>query len=176
MVSNFQAVQAGDPQAMAHFVAAHEAKVQKWVGGMMRGCGADVLDVVQDTFIEVLLNIRSVHGGTSSVTPWMRQVAHNVVCRYFRRQHYRNILDYRDPRELELGTYPSPSDQTRDLKRALALLPEEEAEVLVRYHLEGAGIPELAFAFSTSESTIKRRLRRGTRRIRTRLGETHSRK
>lgn len=176
MLSEIQAIQAGDPQATARFIAAHEAMIQSWVARMMLGCGQDASDVVQDALVEIFTSIRTVRGGVSSVTPWMRTVARNVVCQYFRKERYQNRLDYHDPHELEVGTYTTDAALNQDVKLALAGLPPDDVELLVQRHVEGMAVRELASSLDMSNSTVKRRLRRDALRLRKRLSDAQSRR
>lgn len=136
---------------------------------MMKGRGLDVGDVVQDTLLEAYLHLGSIRGGSASVTPWIRRVAYNMVCRYFRKEYRRGAIDLDDLLLMQQGGDPLALEKRRDLRHAVLELTEAEAKALILHHVEQHSLREVAQMLSLSESTTKRRLKSARASIRRKL-------
>lgn len=134
----------------------------------MRGREVDVGDVVQDTFVEALRSVHKVREG-ERLSGWMRQVARHIVCRYYRRQHSSERVEFHDPSKLEGSVASTALALSRDLQDVFDLMGSRDAEIFFGRHVGGFRIEELSARFDVSPSTVKRSLRLGRRRFARRL-------
>jgi RNA polymerase sigma factor (sigma-70 family) len=82
------------------------------------------------------------------------------------------------PGALELGGEPTPAETVEALealervRAALAILPDHEREVVLMHYLEGLTAREIAVLLGEPVGTVRVRLYRARRRLRTRLSHT----
>jgi RNA polymerase sigma-70 factor (ECF subfamily) len=89
---------------------------------------------------------------------WVRQVAtRQAISRWRRLRTARNHLSRSGPPE----PVPPPDENTVALVTALRSLPEAQRRALVRHHLAGFTVAEIAAQERCPEGTVKARLSRG---------------
>jgi RNA polymerase sigma-70 factor, ECF subfamily len=128
-------------------------------------------DLVQDCLVRALGKIHLWERGTD-LRAWLFTILHN--------QHIslaRQAARQRDVAELQkykLGSAPSPSQmvrlELRDLKRAIARLPEEQRSVILLVGLEGMRYDEVASVANLPVGTVRSRVSRGRETLRMMTG------
>ena len=121
------------------------------------GNPADAEDVLQVVFLR-MLNNRSRATGSESMEKYFRRAAVNASIDILRRKKWLSEV------ELDAGREYSAKESTALLKerirRSLAKLPTEDAEIFVLCYLEGYSYDELAEQFDVERGTIGSRLHR----------------
>jgi RNA polymerase sigma factor (sigma-70 family) len=128
-------------------------------------------DLVQDCLVRALGKIQLWERGTD-LRAWLFTILHN--------QHIslaREAARQRDVAELQKykpGCAPSPSQmvrlELRDLKRAIARLPEEQRSVILLVGLEGMRYDEVASVVNLPVGTVRSRVSRGRETLRMMTG------
>lgn len=121
------------------------------------GNAADAEDALQVVFLR-MLNSRAATGPTESLEKYFRRAAINASIDILRRKKWLSEV------ELDAGREYSSKESTALLKerirRSLAKLPTEDAEIFVLCYLEGYSYDELADQFQVERGTIGSRLHR----------------
>jgi RNA polymerase sigma-70 factor, ECF subfamily len=148
---------------------AFEAELD-YVYRTMRRLGArpaEAEDLAQDVFLVVWRRWGDLQANRP-LRPWLTGVAHHVARDYFRRHARREVATA----EIDLtDEAPGPEDQLSSARArhlaltALALLPERDRAILVRYEFDGRSIREMAEESSLPLFTVAARLRRARARF-----------
>ena len=128
----------------------------------------DAEDVVQETLIRVFRNIKNFKGASKLYT-WIYQIALNLS-----RDILRKKVDFFSLEDELLGEedphFHMENEIDRELlKKELKALNPIYNEVLVLFYLRDFSIKEIAIILETSEGTIKSRLSRGRKILKTAL-------
>ena len=132
-------------------------------------------DLVQDVFFRILKYRQSYRPGTP-FRAWMYQIARNV------RQDYHRKYPDSLPFEPEMAPAIAPADvaesdqQAALLRRALLLLPEEKREVLLLSRFHELKYEEIARMLECEVGTVKVRIHRALRELRTIFEKLSTRK
>ncbi|MBN8836261.1 MAG: sigma-70 family RNA polymerase sigma factor [Sphingobacteriia bacterium] len=127
-------------------------------------------DLFQDVFIKVIDTLRSNrYNEEGKFVQWALRIAHNLCVDYFRKIKRTKIISSDDSAVFETFTPNSePADtqitkeQTNNsLQRMLALLPQEQREVIVLRHYADLSFKEIAELTNTSINTALGRMRYG---------------
>jgi RNA polymerase sigma-70 factor, ECF subfamily len=127
------------------------------------GNAADAEDAMQSVFVRLLAN-RTMLDGARSPEGYLRRSAVNASIDILRHRRVRG--------ETELGEHATGDGSVLEkerLRRALAKLEPENAELFVLCYLEGYTYEELAEMFQTERGTIASRLFRIRAELRDRL-------
>jgi len=141
------------------------------------GDPSEAEDVTQEVFFQVHRCLPSYEGRSSLVT-WMFGIAHNQVCRRFRRPRPTTVsLDATDSLEVEAEEIPADRriDATRLLERCRRVLEEEVTETQrMVFHLryaENQSTREIARKLGKSNQAVKIGLFRSRRALERRAPE-----
>ena len=161
----------GDQQAFAQLVDAHAGLV--WaVCGQVLHQQADIEDAFQATFLILAVRGKDIRA-SDSAAGWLYRVAHRTSIALRRKNQSRP--------EQPLNGHDTAADETDPLERVnrqhtvtvlmeeLRTLPKRYQEPLVLCYLEGQTRSAAAEALDLTTATIKGRLARGRRMLRTRL-------
>lgn len=156
----------GDRWAEESIYRRHVQRVTTVVARLLRH-GADVEDVVQDTFVEALRDLRALRE-PSRLGAWLVRIAVHRVHKVFRRRRLRRLigLDRAEPHDepLVLQARVDAGHEARAelvlLDRALDALPFAERTAWVLVALEGCALAEAAQIAGCSLATLKRRVGR----------------
>lgn len=152
MHDDVRAAQRGDPAAM-------DAVVRALAPYVTRVCGAIALDrgddAVQETFIAVLRNLRSLRE-PAALHGWVRRIAVREAVRAARR----DPTSPPGPVDADVAAPLPDLDAVLDVRAALAALSPEHRAVLVLRDLDGLPEAEVAALLSVPEGTVKSRLHR----------------
>jgi RNA polymerase sigma-70 factor, ECF subfamily len=156
----------GDTSAFDIVVDRHQSAVNRFV--LTLG-SREPEDVLQETFIAAWRSAGAYHG-TGTVRSWLLSIARNVH-RHALRQRVDTPTTFvpLDALAERAGWGCDPAETRRVdaalardvLERALAMVPEDEREVLVLRELEGLSGDETAELLKVSVAAMKSRLHRG---------------
>ncbi len=155
----------GDRWAEEALYRRHVQKVTAVTARLLRH-GADIEDVVQDTFIDALRDLPTLRE-PAYVGRWLVRIAVHKVQKRFRRRKLRRLLglerdDHDEPLARQAG--PSVNAETRAelalLDRVLDRMSGDDKSAWVLRHLEGYALEEVAELCNCSLATIKRRIAR----------------
>jgi RNA polymerase sigma-70 factor (ECF subfamily) len=128
-------------------------------------------DLVQDCLVRALGKIHQWERGTD-LRAWLFTILHNQhisLARQAARQ--RDIIELQ---KYKPGSAPSPSQmvrlELRDLKRAIARLPEEQRSVILLVGLEGMLYDDVASVVNLPVGTVRSRVSRGRETLRMMTG------
>ena len=128
-------------------------------------------DLVQDCLVRALGKIHLWERGTD-LRAWLFTILHNQhisLARQAARQ--RDIIELQ---KYKPGSAPAPSQmmtlELRDLKRAIAKLPEEQRSVILLVGLDGMRYEEVASIVNLPVGTVRSRVSRGRETLRMMTG------
>jgi RNA polymerase sigma factor (sigma-70 family) len=137
----------------------------------LAGSDADAQDLMQ----EALLRIRR---GLETYTPgaleaWLARIVTNVFLDEVRRKRRRPTVAFSEQSDADLPA-SAPADESSevlsdDVQRALAALPEEFRTAVVLCDIVGLSYDEIASAQGIPIGTVRSRIHRGRRLLRTAL-------
>jgi RNA polymerase sigma factor (sigma-70 family) len=164
----------GDAKAHEHIFRACRGPVYTLIRRLIpRAAVAD--DVFQDTFVELLRNIRA-YSGEGSFGGWVRSIAVSKCLMYLRSPWHRNLLSLDAEEEVgrvEPSRAPDAQiDAHSDLVQALAQLPALSRSVVWLHDVEGYTHAEIARMLGRTASFSKSQLARAHLRLRQSL-EAH---
>ena len=127
-------------------------------------------DLTQNVFLRMLKYRESYRKG-ARFRPWIYQIARNVMADHFRKSNARWISDFDEVEKLEskaMDDYKSEEqrEQEKILHRSLALLPDDQREVLVLSRFQEMKYEEIAAITNTSVSNIKIKVHRAIKKLR----------
>jgi len=180
-VLSLQKLQAGDREEFARLVDAHSARIFR-LGFRMLGNAQDAEEVMQNTFLNAMLNI-SRFEGRSSIETWLHRIAANEALMLLRKLRPQVSLDDEsaadsngEPRPRDFADWSAlPEDQLldqegrRSLDEAVQRLPDPLRLVFVLRDVEGLSIKETAETLGLTEVNVKTRLLRARMRLREHL-------
>ena len=133
---------------------------------------ADVADeLTQDIWLRVLQGIARLRE-PARFRPWLFGTAHRVLMDRFRRQYAAPLdaeTDLDTIADPEPGASPERMAADQDVERNLHRLPVLEREVLTLFYLDELTIPEVALALDVPPGTVKSRLFRARKQLRSAL-------
>jgi len=172
-ISLVQRILAGERDAYAELVRAHQARVLRLCASML-GDPTLAEDAAQETFVKAYQALASFRG-QSTFRTWLYRIASNQ-CLDLIRKRRREREESWDARVEESGDSPhewrtaSQDPQTvvanADLvQRALAQLPADYRLILTLREVEGLSYQELADTLRCSLDAVKARLRRARQEL-----------
>ncbi|HEU5181555.1 MAG TPA: sigma-70 family RNA polymerase sigma factor [Candidatus Polarisedimenticolia bacterium] len=177
----------GDPAAFEELMLRYEDKVYRLAMGMMKN-REDALDAVQDAFLSVFRKLDTFKG-ESAFSTWLYRIAMNSVymrlrsrSRHDRTQPLEDLEQLLDPariRELvpHSGWSARADDELlrkelgRELREAVASLPEEYRAIFTLREVEDLSNQEVADILGLSLAATKTRLHRARLFLRHRLAK-----
>jgi RNA polymerase sigma-70 factor, ECF subfamily len=118
---------------------------------------ADAEDVLQSVFLR-MINNRVMPDPDSSPESYLRRAATNASIDLLRRKNALSETEIDESRDYQKGEGTALLKER--LRRALAKLPPEDAELFVLCYLEGYSYDELAAQFQAERGTVASRLHR----------------
>jgi RNA polymerase sigma factor (sigma-70 family) len=127
-------------------------------------------DIFQDTFIKVINSLREGrYKDNGKFLPWVLRIAHNLIIDYFRKEKQLNTIS-NDSSETDIFNSRKFSDKTvedqivndqitKDVRRLVQELPEDQREVIVLRHYCGLSFKEIADHTNVSINTALGRMR-----------------
>ena len=176
---SLQKLQAGDREEFARLVDAHSARIYR-LGLRMLGNAQDAEEVMQNTFMNAMLNI-SRFEGRSSIETWLHRIAANEALMRRRRNVRRSeVIPLRDDGESLMDELPGEdaatperevlgSEVRRLLERQVDALPDLYRAVFVLRAIEEMSVEETAAALDLPAATVRVRYFRARALLRTAL-------
>ena len=173
------AVRAARPGAFERLVARYQGLVWHVVRRLVPE-REDARDLGQETFLRVHQRLEQWRGD-SALRAWIGQVAYSIALRHLERRRTRREHE-REPDEhapepadpLDLEDAYARHDDARRLDAAIARLPELPRTILLLYHVDELGIPEISAITGVPEGTIKSHLYRTRARLAAMLEEVEA--
>lgn len=150
-------------RAFDQIVRKYQSPVRRFLLNLTLGNQALCDDLAQDTFLKAYTNIGQFRGEASLQT-WLMRIAYNVFYDYKRKEKGEGTKEEREKREPQATTGTS-LDVIMDVRRALALLRDEERTCVTLQMIDGEPIDQIAAITGMPENTIKSHLRRGKQRL-----------
>jgi RNA polymerase sigma-70 factor, ECF subfamily len=121
------------------------------------GNPADAEDVLQTVFLRVMAHGGLVQG-VAQPAAYFRRAAVNAAVDVLRRREFRaeSVYDHQAPP----AAVQPPGLLKERLRRALGVLPREDASLFLLRHVEGLSIDELAAMFQLEKNNVSVRLHR----------------
>ena len=173
---------AGDADAVRPIIRAHNQRLYRLVRAVLRS-NADAEDVLQEAYLQAFSQLAGFKG-EASLSTWLSRIALNAALMRLRAQKRQKRAAV-ETRPFEADIIPFPlSSSTADPERVMAqrqllrlieeatdALPEAFRLVFVARVIEGLNVEETATHLDLPPATVKTRLHRARRLIRTRLEE-----
>jgi RNA polymerase sigma-70 factor (ECF subfamily) len=158
------AVEPPDPEIIAQ-IEAEIPRLRRFARAMVRDATlAD--DLVQECLERALSRLHLWRPG-SNLRAWLFTILRNLHINGIRRRQ--TVVDIDGEAQASIGAAHGSQFvrlELRDLRRALAMLPTEQREVVLLIGLEGISYGEAADILNISIGTVKSRLSRGRRALR----------
>ncbi len=154
-----------DPTIFAELIRRHQSHVRGWLGQLTRDpMLAD--DLAQDTFIRAWQKLHTFSGKGRFVS-WLFKLAHNVFLQGLRKSKRDQQLAERVRTEVAAGETSSEiNSELPDLPRVMAVLSEEEQQVMVLGFAYGLTHSEIQDVTDMPLGTVKSHIHRGKLKIR----------
>ena len=168
--------QQGDSNAFAELYATTYQKQYRYSFKYLRDEHL-AQDALQETFIQVLRNIRKLQDPTLFIA-WLNRINFHV-CYDMQKQGNRYVLDEAALRELEirhsdLGVPENEiiqEDTSNFIMKQIQNLPLTESQSILMKYYQNLTLDEIADNLNVSRSTVKRYLRTGKDRLKKQLAE-----
>lgn len=162
--------QAGERDALAQLVDAHQAQVYSLALSVMRN-SADAADMTQDTFVRMLRCLSSFRGDQATFSTWLHRLTINVCLDGLRRRrrHPSEELSADEPAEQTCYDEPEPwllqRESAAHVRAALAQLPLPQRVALTLLYFEDSSYDQIASVMRLPLNTIKSHVSRGKERM-----------
>jgi RNA polymerase sigma-70 factor (ECF subfamily) len=155
----------GDREAVRFLYLRYADNVYGYVRSIVRD-EYEAEDVTQHVFAKLMTVIGKYEQRGAPFTAWILRLAHNVAIDHVRS---RRAIPAAEVRGADERTDEHEDDRARDLRSALASLPEEQRDVVVLRHVVGLTPGEIADRLGRSESSIHGLHHRGRRALKQEL-------
>ncbi len=153
--------QAGDRDAIAFLYARFADDIYGYVRSIVRD-HHEAEDVTQHVFAKLISVIGSYRERDVPFVAWMLRVARNVAIDHIRSQR---LVPVEEVRTSDRAGEQNGPARAKDIKEALATLPQAQREVLVLRHFAGLSPTEIAARTGRSEGSIHGLHHRGRRAL-----------
>ena len=150
----------GDALAFDELVRRHERRVYNLCLRMLER-PEDARDATQDAFFAVLRKLPSFRGD-AAFTTWLHRVAVNACYDILRKRKRRAEDSFPDEARISpTDDIAEATSEAVDVRRALALVPDEFRAVLVLHDVQDLPYDRIAEILDVPIGTVKSRLHRG---------------
>lgn len=173
---------AGEEGAFAELVSEHQRMVVQLAINLL-GDRDEALDLSQEVFLRVFRTIHRFRG-QSSLRTWIYRIVVNQARnrhRFWRRRHRQDQVsldahvaahgDLRSDKDAWPDRVFAQKELARRLEHALDRLPFDQRTAIVLREIDGLSYEEIAFSLGVAVGTVKSRLTRARRALRTALRE-----
>lgn len=157
----------GDTEGLHFLYARYAADVQRYVASFVHD-RHEAEDITQNVFAKLVTGIGKYEQREAPFAAWIMRVARNAALDHMRA---RRAVPVEEVRIADDGSDQLGANRSRDLRHALAELPEDQREVLILRHIAGLSPVEIAAALKKSESSVHGLHHRGRRTLREKLVE-----
>lgn len=167
------AVLAGDRQAFGYLVERETRSVYRACIRIL-GRPHDAEDVTQESFVTAFRSLRT-YRGDGSLRAWLLRIAtRQAFRRLTQRRATVELAEVPEPRLADASNEPTrvvlDLESRREVRDAVAALPEPYREVVALRFFADLTLAEVAEATDRPLNTVKTHLRRGLERLRPTLG------
>lgn len=159
--------QTGDEQAMSNLITLHKGLVYTVILRMVNNHDTS-LDLTQETFIKIFLNIRKVKNA-KHFRAWVCKIARNCVYDYFRKMRRKPVVSLETVGEPAGRSGLKKTRRKMIIQDALARLRDQDRMLLTLAYYKGLTLAEVAEVMKISEKNIKVYLHRARIRLRKEL-------
>jgi RNA polymerase sigma-70 factor (ECF subfamily) len=159
--------QAGDSEGLHFLYVRYAPDVQRFVNSLVKD-HYEAEDITQNLFAKLMKAIKKYEPREVPFAAWIMRVARNAALDHLRA---RRALPTEEVRIADNGSAQVGLDRGRDLRQALAQLPEDQREVLILRHITGLTPVEIAATLNKSESSVHGLHHRGRRTLQEKLTE-----
>jgi RNA polymerase sigma-70 factor, ECF subfamily len=165
-----RSLQRGDSRALAALVERHHSFLLGYLYRMTSGDHPLAEDLVQETFLRVLRNIRQYHY-PERFKPWLYAIATNLARDHYKRADTRHTDSINtDTLHLPDSDQPEPTflahDDAKQVIAALAALPDLQRETVILRYYQDLSLAEIAESLNIPVGTVKSRLSTGLQKLR----------
>jgi RNA polymerase sigma-70 factor (ECF subfamily) len=166
-----EAAQAGDLEALASLYDTHINQVYRYALARL-GNVHDAEDVAEEIFLKMLNGLPKYQVRKVPFAAWLMRIAHNEVVSFARR-NVRRAHDTDLPEEIVDRGSNDPAEHAErtlaleDLRKAVALLPEAQREVITLRFAAGLSVTDTARALGKQENNVKVLQHKGMQRLQT---------
>jgi RNA polymerase sigma-70 factor (ECF subfamily) len=166
-----EAAQAGDLDALASLYDTHINQVYRYALARL-GNVHDAEDVAEEIFLKMLNGLPKYQVRKVPFAAWLMRIAHNEVVSFARR-NVRRANDTDLPEEIVDRGDSDPAEHAEralaleDLRKAVALLPEAQREVITLRFASGLSVADTARALGKQENNVKVLQHKGMQRLQT---------
>jgi RNA polymerase sigma-70 factor (ECF subfamily) len=157
----------GDQGAMHFLYVRYAPDLLRYVNSFVHD-HHEAEDITQNVFAKLITAIHKYEPTDVPFTAWILRVARNAALDHMRA---RRAVPTEEVRAEDVGQAQISFDRGRDLRNALALLPQDQQEVLVLRHIFGLSPVEIANTLGKSESSVHGLHHRGRRSLKASLTE-----
>jgi RNA polymerase sigma-70 factor (ECF subfamily) len=160
----------GDQEALRFLYLRYADNVFGYVSSLLRN-EHDAEDVTQQVFAKLITSLHKYEERKVPFAAWILRVARNMAIDHLRQRRAVPCEEVRelDPREREETDY----DRSATLMSALAMLPDDQREVVVLRHLVGLTPAEIAGRMGRTEPAVHGLHHRGRGALRSTLSESN---
>jgi RNA polymerase sigma-70 factor (ECF subfamily) len=137
----------------------------------LTGNDDDAQDLVQETLLRVRRGLETYEPG--ALNAWLARICTNVFLDELRRRRRRPVELFPDDPDRMMTPAPAADEASTmmsgDIEAALAALPEDFRVAVVLCDVAGLGYDEIARAVGVPVGTVRSRIHRGRRLLRTAL-------
>lgn len=151
----------GDSEGLHFLYVRFAPDVQRYVASIVHD-HHEAEDITQNVFAKLMTAIGKYEQREVPFAAWILRVARNAALDHMRA---RRAIPTEEVRIADNGHAQTRIDRSRDLRQALAQLPEDQREVLVLRHITGLSPTEIATTLGKSESSIHGLHHRGRRSL-----------
>jgi RNA polymerase sigma-70 factor, ECF subfamily len=166
---SIEAAQSGDLEALGALYDTHINQVYRYALARL-GNVHDAEDVAEEIFIKMLAGLPSYQWRKVPFAAWLMRISRNEVVSFARRNGKR-AHDGELPEELIDKRNADPAETTEktlaleDLRKAVALLPEAQREVIILRFASGLSVADTAKALAKNENNVKVLQHKGMQRL-----------
>lgn len=161
--------QAGDLDALGSLYDNHINQVYRYALARL-GNVHDAEDVAEEIFLKMLAGLPNYQWRKVPFAAWLMRIARNEVVSFARRNGRRS-QDTELPEEVVDRGNNDPAETTErimaleDLRKAVALLPEAQREVIILRFASGLSVADTAKALGKQENNVKVLQHKGMQRL-----------
>jgi len=158
--------QNGDLESFEYILTFYEKAIFNYCLRVIKNL-SDTEDIIQETFIKVYTNRRSIDP-EKNIKTWIFTIATNTMYDYFRKKKRKNerILNQEDETIIDPSAYYNSEGLTSDIDSALNKINKEYKEAILLFYQQGFEYKEIAETLSIPINTIKTHISRGREQLR----------
>ena len=157
--------QTGDEDALRFLYLRFSGNVYGYVASIVTDLH-DAEDVTQQIFAKLLVTLPKYEGRDVPFSAWILRIAHNAAIDCVRARRSTPVAEVRSP---ELEDLDVSRERGRDLREALATLPDDQRDVIVLRFVGGFDAREVALRIGRSEMAVHGLQHRGRRALQSEL-------